>query len=708
MFHRTYLRSKSTLIALVILIVLTLGMGTSAMAQEDEVQAEILWDTWGVPHIYAEDNASLFHAFGWAQMHSHTDLILQLYAQARGRMAEVFGEEALESDVFMHTLGLPTYAQQWYEAQPDEFRSYLDAFADGMNAYAEANPDQIGDHVKAVLPVSGYDPVALMLRNQQMIFVSGQAFSDIPAWQGGSNAWAIAPERSASGNAMMVANPHLDWSDLFVWYEAQLVSPDTSIYGATLVGLPVIAIGFNDNLGWTHTVNTYDGYDLYELALTEAGGYMLDGEEQELETIETTLNFLQEDGTFGEYPLTIARSIHGPLVADREDGTALAIRIAGLDQPGVLSQWWDMGHAANLEEFETALSQLQLSMFTVMYADRDGNIMHLFNGQIPVRSEGDWDFWTGIIPGDRSDLIWTEYHPYEDLPKVINPDSGWLQNANEPPWTTTYPLAIDHTDYPAYFAPEPFMDFRPQISAQMLANDDSITFDELVTYKHSTHMELAARIADDLIAAARESESDIANAAADVLEAWDLNAEADSAGAVLFAQWFWVYVDQVTGSADAVFAIPYDFTAEPFTTPDGLDEPEDAVAMLETVAEQIEDTYGDLAVTWGDVYRLRGGEYDFPANGGDDSLGIFRSTWTNDGPDENNQYTIQGGDSWVFIAEFGDTVTAKVLVSYGNATQPGSPHIGDQLELFAEKELRDAWLTRESVEANLEMQETIE
>lgn len=677
-------------------------------AQESDVQVEILWDTWGVPHIYAEDNNSLFYGYGWAQMHSHGDLILQLYAQARGEMAAVFGEAALESDVIMHTLGLPQVAREWYDAQTDEMRGYLDSFAAGMNAYAEANPDLIGDHVKAVLPLSGYDPVALMARNQQMIFVSGGAFSDIPSWQMGSNAWAVAPERSESGNALLVANPHLDWSDLFMWYEAQLVSPDTSIYGATLVGMPVVAIGFNDYLGWTHTVNTYDGYDLYELTLTENGGYMMDGEEHPLDVNTVMVDVLQADGTHAEYPIDVYASAHGSVISMRDDGKALAIRIAGLDRPGVLAQWWDMGRATNLEEFEAALSQLQLSMFTVMYADRDGNIMHLFNGQVPVRPEGDWDMWSGVLPGDRSDLIWTEYHTYEELPRVVNPESGWLQNANEPPWTTTFPLAIDYTDYPPYMAPPPYMPFRPQSSAQLMNNDDSITFEEIVEYKHSTRMEAGARIVDDLVAAARAFESELANQAADVLEAWDLNSNADSTGAVLFSEWYVAYANSVMWDEAAMFATTFDVTAEPYTTPDGLANPEGAIAALEAVAEEIQARYGRLDVPWGDVYRLRVGDHEFAGNGGDSTFGVFRSAWVNGDLDENNQYTINGGDSWVFIAEFGETVTAQVLVSYGNATQAHSAHVGDQLELFANQELRDAWLTREAVEANLELHEVLE
>ncbi len=113
--------------------------------------------------------------------------------------------------------------------------------------------------------------------------------------------------------------------------------------------------------------------------------------------------------------------------------------MSGLDRPGVLKQWWDMAKANDFSEFETALQRLQLPMFTVMYADHEGHIMHLFNGQVPLRDRGDFAYWSDVIPGDTSDTLWTKIHPYQDLPRIVDPQSGWLQNANDPPWTTTFP-----------------------------------------------------------------------------------------------------------------------------------------------------------------------------------------------------------------------------------------------------------------------------
>lgn len=697
-----------------IFLLLIVALAAPALAQEREV--EILWDTWGVPHIYAPDSESLFYAFGWAQMQAHADLLLKLYGEARGRAAEYWGgADNLRSDQLIHMLDIPGQAQRSYAGQTPEFRRLLDAFAAGLNAYAGAHPDLIDDPREVVLPITGADILGHGNRSLRYNFLARQGISAAGEWgpppveAGGSNAWAIGPSRSASGSALLLINPHQPWFDMGLWFEAHLITPEMNLYGAALMGSPVINVGFNERLGWAHTVNTHDGWDLYALTLTPDGGYLFDGEERAFAVRQVVIRVKNADGSYDAVPLTARDSLHGPVIAEREDGTALALRVVGQEAYGAAEQWWDMGRAHNLDAFQAVMARLQIPMFTVMYADRDGNIMHLFNELVPLRSMGDWDFWNGttlirpgmpsLIPGDTARYLWTEYHPYEDLPKVINPATGWLQNANEPPWTTTYPLALDPADYPPYMAPPPFVWPRPQRSMRMLYEDESITFEELVAYKHSTRAELADQILDDLLAAARAYGNELAQQAAAVLEKWDRQTETGSVGAALFTLWF---INYVAPTGIDVYATPWDIN-DPFNTPDGLSDPEGAVRGLERSAAQLEllrPLGGGIDVPYGDVFRLRVGAVDLPANGGIDPMGIFRAlAFTQD---SDLRFRAVQGDSFVAAVEFSDPVRAQVLLSYGNATQPGSPHVGDQLALFSAKKLRDAWLTRAEVEANLE------
>lgn len=674
-------------------LVLTFALHSCTLANATMKQTEILWDTWGVPHIFAKDNESLFKAFGWAQMHSHGNLILRLYGEARGRAAEYWGEKYLESDKEIWSLGIPTLAAQWYEAQKPEMRRYLDAFARGMNEYGESH--SVDEMLQPVFPITGVDILAHALRNVHFTFLpqAGSSPRLTQNWQqAGSNAWAIAPKRSASGHAMLLANPHLQWSGQFLLYEAQLTSPDLNLYGATLVGMPILVFAFNDNLGWTHTVNTIDAVDLYELTLVSQGnqlGYEWDGGFKPLEITTQTLQVKQPDGSFRSEPLVIYRSIHG-LVLDQKDNKALAMRIAGLDQPDMLGQYWDMARSQNLEEFETALKRLQIPMFTVLYADKEGHILHVFNGQVPKRPPGSWD---GVVPGNSSATLWMQTHPYEELPRVLDPKSGWLQNANDPPWTTTFPSELNPQDYPAYMAPQ-FMHLRAQRSAKLLSEGEKLSFEEMIERKNSTHVELADRVLDDLLGVASTSDDPIVQQAVKVLQAWNRNTNADSQGGVLFAAW----MQAMNFPKD--FATPWDANS-PLTTPSGLANPSQAVEVLATVAPQVQETYGSLTVPWGDVFRLKYGKHDVPASGGSGSLGVFRVF---EFIPVGKQFLSGFGDTFIAAVEFSHPLRAKVLNTYGNASQPDSPHAGDQLELMGQ--LRDVWRDRTSIEAHLEYRES--
>ncbi|MEJ2005524.1 MAG: penicillin acylase family protein, partial [Cyclobacteriaceae bacterium] len=212
-------------------------------------------------------------------------------------------------------------------------------------------------------------------------------------------------------------------------------------------------------------------------------------------------------------------------------------------------------------------------------------------------------------------------------------------------------------------------------------------------YKLSTRVESADRLLDDLFEAIDNSASEKAKEAKAVLENWDREADAESIGMVLFQKWAgkWNIWNQ------ANYDIPWSADA-PVTSPDGIADPERAVQILEDAVDEMKTQFGRIDVPWGDFYRLRYRDIDMPANGADGSLGVFRVAWPGSG-DETHLY-VGGGDSWVGIIEFDEKPRAKVLLSYGNATQEGSPHAGDQLKLFAEKRFRDAWYSREDIEMN--------
>jgi acyl-homoserine-lactone acylase len=554
------------------------------------------------------------------------------------------------------------------------------------------------DSLEVVLPFRPEDVLAHTQRVLHFTFVASPelaaslARGGMPdpddARAGASNGWAVAPSRSESGEPLLLANPHLPWGDLFTWYEAQLVGPGIDAYGAALVGSPLPGIAFNDAVAWTFTVNTHDGADLFVLEPAD-GGYLWDGRPRAFETERVALRVKQADGRVAEHPFTVARSLHGPVIG-AAGGKPVALRVAGLDRSGLFDQLWRMLRANGVGDFEAALSALQLPLFTVIYADTAGHVLSVFNGQVPVRPYGDWSDWSGLIRGDTSTTLWTEIHEYSALPRVIDPASGWVQNANEPPWTTTLPISIAPENYPAYIAPPPSMSFRAQRSARMLGSDAAVSFGDLITAKFSTRAEAADHFLEDLGYAVRVAGSERARRAMDVLDAWDRNTDPSSRGAVLFEAFF----DEFTRAIprDRRYDVPW-LARAPLSTPDGLGDAATAIAVLDSAARKVEATHGALDIEWGEVHRLRTAGYDQPASGGPGDIGVFRVLdFSRPGPDGRRVAT--GGDSWIAAIEMGAPVRAMTLLTYGNSSQPGSRHRFDQLRLYARNTLKPVWRTR--------------
>jgi acyl-homoserine-lactone acylase len=488
-------------------------------------KTEILWDQYGVPHIFAADRESMFYAHGWAQMHNQANLLLQLYGESRGRAAEYWGASHLPLDRWLQTNGMPERAKEWYDAQDPTFRTYMDAFARGINDFAKAHPEVIAEENRVVLPVTGVDVVGHALRVVHYMYMGSQqemnrelmpllrekgttkisSLTAEPPEPPGSNTWAIGPPLSASGNAMLIINPHLAWGETFYRYmEVHLVGPDYDLYGSPQIGFPVPVVGFNRRTGWGRTVNVIDTVDFYRLTVRD-GQYEFDGKLQPFEHTTKILKIKQPDGSFREEKLEVRRSIQGPVVYD-ERGVTLAMRVVGLDRPKMLEQWFRMGEAQNLEQFKDALRMMSVPMWNVNYADADGHIMLVFDGLVPKRKIEDYSYWAKVVPGDTSKTLWTEYHSFDDLPKSIDPPSGFNQNTNEPPWTSTFPQ-LDRTKYPAYMS-QPGLQmpsFRTIRSLRMLTQSDKFTYEQMLADKFSTEMEMADAVVPDLLKAAKDS-----------------------------------------------------------------------------------------------------------------------------------------------------------------------------------------------------------
>ncbi len=686
-----------------LVLVLICSWALPSLAQTPSGNNEILWDRYGVPHVYGQDATAVFYGFGWAQARSHADRILRLYGEARGRGAEYWGKEYEETTTWLLLNGVPERARHWHQAQTPSFRALLDAFADGINDYARAHPDSIDPEVRRVLPVSGIDVVAHAHRLMNFIYVAspGRAIGegDPPDLaEQGSNSWAVMPRKTASGHTLLLQNPHLAWdTDFYIYYEAHLVAPTFEVYGATQIGLPVVRFAFNQRMGIANTVNGMLGATVYRLTLKD-GGYLFDGKVRQFGTRPTRYRVRQPDGSTITRQLELRSTVHGP-VFERKDGTLVALRVAGLDRPGMLQQYFDMVTAPSFDAYSAALRRLQVPTFNIIYADREGNVDYTFNGISPRRTDGDLAFWQGLVPGDTSRYLWSDIHPLEDLPRVTNPPGGFVQNTNDPPWAVSWPPTLRQQDFPAYMAPRTAMSFRAQSSVQMMAENDNLTLERFRDLKLSTRALMADRVLPELLPPALADSDPEVRAAAQLLAQWDRTFSADSRAALLFEEWARLFAG-ATFSDQTNFRDPWSAT-EPLSTPRGIRDPAAAVAMLRRAIAETRSKFGAVDRTFGDASRFQLDGIDVPGSGGFGNLGAFRViTWSSPGADGRRK--PQHGETWVAMIEFSTPVRAWGLMSYGNSRQPGSTHHSDQLGLLARNEFRELWLQRSEIEANLE------
>jgi acyl-homoserine-lactone acylase len=408
------------------------------------------------------------------------------------------------------------------------------------------------------------------------------------------------------------------------------------------------------------------------------------------------------DGKMRDEPFTIRRTVHGPVVANR-NGITVAMRVAAIDRPRLFEQFWRMGLAHNLAEWKDAMRMQQLPLFNTAYADRDGHIGYVYNATLPVHPAGDYRYWQGIVPGDKSELISSTIVPFDQVPQTFDPTTGWVQNSNDMPWTSVYPMVLDPAKFAAGFAAPQGITQRAQRGIRILSGftGKKMTFEDVKAGKLSTRVETADQFVDDLVATARKIGTDRAKRAADVLAKWDRQSENTSDGTLLFYKFM-----TEAGNAFANiggFAVPGD-DRKPLTTPRGFADAARAAAALDKVAADVEKQYGKLNVPWGEVLRFRRGNVDLPGNGAPSQLGAIRTVGV--GQFEDGKLTGQQGDTFFAVIEYSNPIRAEGLLSYGNWSKKGSPHVEDQIKLMSRKEMRPIWRDRKDVEAHLEAKKT--
>lgn len=660
---------------------------------------EILRDEWGVPHIFGTTDADV--AYGLAFAHAEDDFrtIQGALLASRGRLASVFGQDAAPNDFMVGLLRVQETVRQNYGSLGAATRLLCDAYADGLNHYAALHPDAA---MHDLYPVRGEDIVAGFVHKTPLFFdvdvvltdlfadnrmhpVSERATAPQHPVEGaatplGSNGFAIGPSRTADGGTFLAVNSHQPWEGAVAWYEAHLHSEEgLDIVGGTFPGAPVILHGHNRKLGWALTVNHADLTDVFVLEMNpdNPDQYRFDGQWLDLEkgVVEIEVKLL------GPLHWTVERevlwTVYGPAV--RRPHGVYAIRYAGLGEIGLVEQWYRMNRADSFARWRAAMRMQAIPTFNAVYADAEGTVYYLYNARLPLRDPA-YD-WQTYLPGDTSATLWSDYVPFDSLPQVLNPPSGFVQNANSTPFRTT--VGPGNPD-PAAFSPtdgiETEMTNRAYRALHLFGADASITWQEFVAYKfdrtYAPESKMAARIKQVLAAPAPADT--LTRTALAHLRAWNLRTDADNPHAALAVLAFQPFIDRTDGQV-ATDTLLYHLTA---------------------AAQTLHRTFGRLNVPWQTVHRIRRGKTDLGLAGGPDVLHAIHSRQADDG-----RLVGYAGDSYVLLARWDSsgTVHSESIHQFGsNTLDTTSAHYADQALLFSQRLLKPVWMNETEIRAHLE------
>lgn len=684
-------------------------------------RARIIRDSWGVPHIYGKSDADAVFGLMYAQCEDGFDRIERNYIGVMGRKAEAFGESYLFEDLRQRLFLDSMAAIDLYGKSPQWLQKILIAWAAGMNYYLYTHPEvkpRIIRHFEPWMPLLfsegsiGGDISTVPLSRIRQFYGYPEEWNigegKIPVVsdaERGSNGIAIAGKKSASGNALLLINPH---TTFYFRTEVHVVSEEgLNAYGAVTWGQFFVYQGFNEKCGWMHTSSSTDVIDEYAEVVSQKKPYKYKFGKNQNPVIqrEITLKYLK-DGMMKQRRFEASFTHHGPITGK---SGKLWISTALMNNPlEALQQSYLRTKADGLSSFEKIMELRTNSSNNTVFADQDGQIAYWQGNFIPVRRAG--LNTEGLIEGSNPANDWQGLHKLSEIIQFKNPPGGWLQNCNSSPYEASGNRSDLNAVYPAYMGADK-QNFRAINAIRQLKESDLISLEQLQKIAYNPRMPafeiLIPALMESIkaLAFSDSPEHSLLKEAYTVFESWDATWSAESVATTLAILWGKaLQASALSGrnlpqGGDDIALVEYMANK----TSDSL-----KCTLLIACMQGLEHDFGTWRVKWGEYNRFQRHSDEFeevfldslpsvgiPFAGG--FWGCLASYDARKTKGNIRQYG-NGGNAFVALVEFGQRLRAYTIVPGGQSSHPTSPHFNDQSPLFSQTRLKPVAFYREDVE----------
>lgn len=648
-------------------------------------------DSFGVPHIFAPTDAEAAYGLAWAHAEDNFDDIQLVLLSGKAALGSALGKAGARADYMVTLLRCrQTVEEQWHSLSPD-FIELVKGYVAGLNAYGKAYPQQV--RYKKAIPCDEKDYLAAVVFSLSLFCGADQALSQVLAgnidtipgfFPQGSNALAVHPSRTTTGEAFLAINAHQPLEGPLAFYEAHIQSDQGwNMLGGVFPGGCLIFHGTNENLGWAHTVNFMDKVDLYQLSMNPAHSnqYRFDGRWIDLETKKARLKIKGIPVTIGK---KVYWSKYGATVKTKKG--VFALRLPANMDIKAMEQWYRMNKARNFTEFYKALRMTSLPMFNIMYADRYDTIFYISSGKIPRRHPDPRYNWRGTLPGDTSATLWTTFKPVEELPQYINPSSGYLFNTNHSPFLATG--AQDNLDSKKFDKNDGFETYHNNRSQRITelvkpacpATRDVCQFDypgfKQIKFDYQLPQQLQYTYGIDSMLSLPAGEYPQLKDLITTFQHWDRRADTGSKGAAIFVLLYYYVADQLKGQP------PRQLTKA------------ESIQAYRYVYDYMLRYFGRTDLALGDIHKLVRGDDARPAWGLPDVLAAAYSV-----PYGNGLRKVVSGDAYICFVRYPKNGLPLIesVNAFGASSRPGSPHYKDQMGLFQQQQTKRMTLDKKEI-----------